>query len=425
MGLFAVGLNHETAPIEIRETMVFDHTNLHSSLKALTQLTCVQEVALLSTCNRTEIYCHLQPHHPHEILEWIEQRHSFHAQISPYLYSHHDRDAVVHMMRVASGLNSLVLGEPQILGQMKDSHQHATEAGTLSRIMGRLFQHTFKAAKQVRTDTSIGSSPVSVAFAAVSLAKQIFGELSEQTAMVIGAGQTIELAARHLKENGVSRIIVANRTVARAHDLADSLGGYAIALQDMAAHLHEADIVISSTASPLPVLGKGTVESALKKRKHQPIFMVDIAVPRDIEPQVGDLEDVYLYTVDDLQGIIRENQKSREEAAVQAEDIIAQQADDFMRWLKSLDVTPLIKHLRDQSQEMRDEMLEKALKAIEHGEAPSKVLEQLATQLTNKLIHTPTRALKLAGEHGQTEVIEAATLLFNLDAQSPSNEHLS
>jgi len=343
MSLLALGINHESAPVAVREKVVFDTTNTQQALQNLLSIKAVKEAAVLSTCNRTEIYCRTEDDDVQTIIDWLHQYYNLSPnEITPYLYTHSNRDAIVHMMCVASGLNSLILGEPQILGQMKDAHSSAVNANTLDRVLTRLFQHIFKTAKQVRTDTSIGSSPVSVAFAAVALAKKIFGDLSDQTALMIGAGQTIELASRHLNEAGIKNIIVANRTVGKAHELADLFQGYAITLEDLPKHLNEADIVISSTASPIPVLGQGTVQTALKKRKNKPMFMVDIAVPRDIEEEVSELDDVYLYTVDDLQEIIQENQKSRENAAEEAREIIEQQADDFLLWLNSLDVNPLI-----------------------------------------------------------------------------------
>ena len=287
MSLLAFGINHQTAPVAIRERVAFTPETLLPALQDLTERTAVNEAAILSTCNRTEIYCGLDENNTDVVLGWLEDFHNMsRSELEPYLYHHPEQDAVRHMLRVASGLDSMVLGEPQILGQMKDAYQIASKAGTIGKTLSKLFQHTFSVAKQIRTDTAIGHSPVSVAFAAVALAKQIFGDLKNSTVLLIGAGETIELAARHLKDNGIGRIIIANRTVERAHALAHELDGYAIALSEMPKHLAEADIVISSTASTLPILGKGSVESALKQRKHKPIFMDDIAVPRDIEPEL-------------------------------------------------------------------------------------------------------------------------------------------
>jgi glutamyl-tRNA reductase len=293
------------------------------------------------------------------------------------------------------------------------------DAGVTGKLLGRLFQHTFSVAKQVRTDTAIGSSPVSVAFAAVSLAKQIFADLKNQTALLVGAGETIELAARHLAQQDIGRIIVANRTVEKAHELAEQFGGFGIALTEVQGHLAEADIVISSTASPLPVLGKGTVESALRRRRHRPIFMVDIAVPRDIEAEVGELDDVYLYTVDDLEEVIDENRRSRQQAAEQATEIIDRHADDFVSWLMSLDALALIQGYRAQAEQMRDEVLNRALRMLENEKTPEESLRFLAHTLTNKLLHTPSTRLREASSVGDTELLDAANTLFQLRSTKP------
>jgi len=309
----------------------------------------------------------------------------------------------------------MVLGEPQILGQMKTAYQAAYEAGTLGKHLGKLFHHTFSAAKKVRTDTAIGSSPVSVAFAAVQLAQQIFDSLSEQTALLIGAGETIELTARHLYQNNIGRIIIANRTYDKAHALASQFNGYAIALSELPTHLAEADIVVSSTASQLPILGKGRVESAIKKRKHKPMFMVDLAVPRDIEAEVEQLSDVYLYTVDDLQNTIDQNMDSRRKAAEQAEEIIDTQVEHFLSWMRSQGAQSVIKDYRQQAELTRNEVLIKAMAQLNNGRSAEDVLNQLAYTLTNKLIHTPSAQLRDAGENDRHDLVAAAREIFKLD----------
>jgi len=287
MTLLALGINYQDAPLAVRERLAFPSEILRVSLQELSRLREITEAAILSTCNRTEFYCQLENDNRQVIIEWIaDNRHIDASEFTPYLYSHMDGQLIKHMFRVASGLDSMILGEPQILGQMKTAYQQACAAGTLGKNLGKLFQHTFSAAKKVRTDTAIGSSPVSVAFAAVRLAQQIFDQLSEQTVILIGAGETIELTARHLYQQDIKRIIIANRTFDKAHALAAQFNGYAIALSELPTHLAEADIVVSSTASQLPILGKGLVESAIKKRRHKPMFMVDLAVPRDIEAEV-------------------------------------------------------------------------------------------------------------------------------------------
>ncbi len=416
MTLVAFGINHKTAPVDIREKVSFSPEKIPLALRDLTSATDFEEAAILSTCNRTEIYCGMKSFNENGIVDWLSEYHRLESnKVKPYTYIHPDHDAVRHMLRVASGLDSLVLGEPQILGQMKTAFTAANEAGTTGKILNRLFQHTFKSAKQVRTDTAIGSSPVSVAFAAVSLAKQIFGDLSGKTVLLIGAGETIELAARHLHEQGIGRIIIANRTIEKAHQLTEEFGGYAIALTEITDHLAEADIVISSTASPLPILGKGAVESALKSRRHQPMFMVDIAVPRDIEPEVDDLDDVYLYTVDDLQEVIQENMKSRQDAAKQAEEIIDTQVVHFMDWVDSQDSVSTIRAFRAQADRMREEMLTKSARMLAAGEDPQHILEVLAHQLTNKLTHAPCSQLRNAGNDERDSLIKATRALFDLD----------
>jgi glutamyl-tRNA reductase len=415
MTLITLGLNHTTAPVDIRERVTFGPDIVVGALRSLCNVDGIREGVILSTCNRTELYCVADRDAREALRDWVGAFHGLTPNdLSPYLYQHRDAATVHHLLRVASGLDSLVLGEPQILGQVKAAYQTANDAGATGKVLGRLFQHSFATAKQVRTDTAIGSSPVSVAFAAVSLARQIFADLSKQTALLLGAGETIELAARHLHQHGLGQMIVANRTVERAHELAQQFDGFAIGLTEIPTHLAEADIVIASTASPLPVLGKGTVESALKKRRHRPMFMVDIAVPRDIEPEVSELQDVYLYTVDDLQEVIHENLRSRQEAAEQAVEIIDFQVDEFLAWLRSLDAVHLIQDYRRHAERMRDEVLEKAQRMLAAGKPTDEVLDYLAHTLTNKLLHTPSSQLREAGSNGRRELLEAANTLFKL-----------
>ena len=415
MPLLAIGLNHTTAPVGIRERVTFGPDIVVAALRSVTELPGVHEAVILSTCNRTEVYCYADADTLELTREWLAGFHGLAVEdIAPYLYAHQGREAVYHLLSVASGLDSMVLGEPQILGQVKSAFQTAQDAGRTGKLLTRLFQHAFGTAKQVRTDTAIGDSPVSVAFAAVSLARQIFADLSEQTALLIGAGETVELAARHLLQNGIGRLIVANRTIARARELATQFNAYAIGLTEIPAHLPEADIVIASTASPVPILGKGTVESALKRRRHRPVFMVDIAVPRDIEAEVADLEDVYLYTVDDLDEVIQGNLQSRQEAAEQAREIITFQVDEFLGWMRSLDAVGLIQDYRRQAGRIRDEVLGKALRMLECGKPPEEALNFLAQTLTNKLLHTPSTQLREAGSAGQHELLRAANALFQL-----------
>jgi glutamyl-tRNA reductase len=421
MPILTLGLNHNSAPVSIREKLSFPSDRLHLALKGLIELPSVSEAAILSTCNRTELYCGFNHDNgdQSELIDWIAREQQLKRDdFSAFLYTHAGADTIRHMFRVACGLDSMVLGEPQILGQMKTAYQVAYEAGTLGKTLGRLFQHTFTAAKKVRTDTAIGSSPVSVAFAAVRLAQRIFDRLQDQTAVLIGAGETIELAARHLHQQGVGEIIIANRTFDRAHTLAVQFDGFAIALSELPHHLSKADIVVSSTGSQLPILGKGSVESAIKARKRKPMLMVDLAVPRDIEPEVAQLPDVYLYTVDDLRSIVDDNLKSRQDAARQAEEIIDTEVQHFLGWLRSLGATETIREFRRHAESCRDEALAGALRMIRSGKPPEDALELLANTLTNKLIHLPSAQIRQAGIDDRHDLIAAARELFQLKSSS-------
>jgi glutamyl-tRNA reductase len=415
MRLYAFGINHKTAPVAIREQAAFAPEKLPEALHDITAQAGVEEATILSTCNRTEVYCRLDHGDSRKAVKWFCEFHRLPAEeIQPHLYLLPDQEAVKHAFRVAAGLDSLVLGEPQILGQMKSAFTTAHKVGVTGKILNRLFQQTFSVAKQVRTDTAIGASAVSVAYAAVSLARKIFRNLSEKNVLLIGAGETIELVARHLREQGVTRIVVANRTVERAELLAREIQGEAISLAEMPERLSEADIVISSTASQLPILGKGAVESALKQRRHRPMFMVDLAVPRDIEPEAGGLADIYLYTVDDLQEVIQENLQSRLEAVHEAEKIIDIQVVDFMHWVRSLDSVPAIRALRDSTTAMCEAELRRAQRRLGRGEDPQKVMALLARAIANKLTHAPSDALKKASHDGDAQLLEAARRLFDL-----------
>ncbi len=416
MPLLALGLNHRTAPVDVRERVAFAPDRLDTALRDLLDHGCAHEAAILSTCNRTELYCGLKETDDRRVVEWLGDYHMLRAvDLQPYLYRHTERGAVRHILRVAAGLDSMVLGEPQILGQVKSAYQTANGAGTLGTLLERLFQHTFAVAKQVRTDTRIGASPVSVAFAAVGLAKQIFADLPKRTALLIGAGDTTELVLRHLHDSGIGRLIVANRTLERAHALAASFAGYAIALDEIPAHLGEADIVIAATASPGLLLTAAQVRACLKQRRRRPMFVVDLAVPRDIEPAVAELEDVYLYTVDDLKDIIQENLRSRQAAAQQAEEIIDHQVEHFMGWLRAQDSAASINILRQRAEAVRDQAVARALHQIDQGKNPADVLRVLAGTLTNKLIHPPCAGLREAAVQGDAEMLNLIKNLYRLD----------
>ncbi|GGC04414.1 glutamyl-tRNA reductase [Marinobacterium zhoushanense] len=415
MALLALGINHKTASVEVRERVAFAPERIGEAMSDAREQARLQEVAILSTCNRTELYCATELTDTRQVLEWIGRYHGLDPnELAKCCYIYRDEEAVRHMMRVACGLDSLVLGEPQILGQLKSAFSVSQDAGMIGAELGRLFRHTFSIAKQVRTETAIGQNPVSVAYAAVSLAQHIFADLGESHALLIGAGETIELVARHLKQAGVRSITVANRTLARAQTLADEVGGEAIELAEMPARLPKADILISSTASQLPILGKGAVETALKKRKHRPMFMVDIAVPRDIEPQVAELDDVYLYTVDDLTEVIEENQRSRESAAADAEAMIEAGAHAFLGQLRELEAVDTLTALREQGQAICDAELDKALRLLAQGRDAEQVLRQLARGITNKMLHQPTVQLRKASADGRTELAALVHELYQL-----------
>jgi glutamyl-tRNA reductase len=416
MSLFALGINHKTAPVEIREQVSIGPERVAGALQDLVAGSAVREAAILSTCNRTELYCGLNGDDGNLAVNWFRDYHHLSREdVRPYLYTYETQPTVRHVLRVASGLDSMVLGEPQILGQVKDAYRRAQQAGTIGKLLGRLFQHTFSVAKQVRTDTEIGSSPVSVAFAAVRLAQQIFDDLGEQTALLIGAGETIELAARHLHENQIGRMIVANRTLANAQRLAGEFEAYAIALSDLPAHLAEADIVISSTASKRPILDRDGVREAVRVRRHKPVLMVDIAVPRDIDPVVSELEDVYLYTVDDLQEVIAENRRSRQQAAAQAEEIIETEVSHFMGWLRAQEAVSTIRAYREAAAAAREEVLERAARFLARGGDPEEALQYLAHTLTNKLLHQPCVQMRQAGYQGRHDILEAAREVFGVN----------
>jgi len=391
MQLYVIGVNHTTAPIQIREHVAFNSEHLGSALRELTMHNA-SEAAILSTCNRTELYCSTD--NPQKPLDWLSEYHKLEKEaIAPYIYTLPDDEAVKHAFRVASGLDSMVLGEPQILGQFKQSVKIAQEAGTLGTLLHKLFQRTFEVAKEVRTNTDIGANSISMAAAAVKLAQRIFGDISQQKVLFIGAGEMIELCADHFAAQHPKSMTIANRTIERGSTLAQKINGQAILLNDLPAHFADFDIVVTSTASTLPIIGLGMVESALKARRHRPIFMVDLAVPRDIEAEVADLDDVFLYTVDDLAQVVSDGIENRQSAAVEAELIVANRVENFMQWFKKRDAVPTIKALRDQAEAMRKIELNKALKLIQKGENPEKALEALSIALTNKFMHAPSHAL--------------------------------
>ncbi len=413
MNLFALGLNHQTAPLEIRERVAFAAHALEGALGDLVRGRGASEAAILSTCNRTEVY--FSAGETRSAAAWFAEYHRLRPDdLSPFLYTLPREQAVRHAFRVASGLDSMVLGEPQILGQLKEAVRVAESAGTLGTVLHKLFQRSFAVAKEVRTTTRVGANSVSMAAAAVKLAARIFPSIREQRVLFIGAGEMIELCATHFAAQAPACITVANRTLERAHALAHRFAGQAIELRTLGEHLHEHDIVVSCTASSLPILGKGLVERALKTRRRRPMFMVDLAVPRDIEREVGDLDDVFLYTVDDLSGIVQGNLDARRSAVEQAEAIIETQVGQFMHWMAAREAVPLIRQLREQAEQARRHEVERALKLLHKGADPKQVLEALSQGLTNKLMHAPTQALNEATAEERRTLGDTIARLFRL-----------
>ncbi|MCP4764733.1 MAG: glutamyl-tRNA reductase [Gammaproteobacteria bacterium] len=416
MALLSLGINHLTAPVDIREKVAFAPEQMTQALHELQDIPAVNETVIVSTCNRTEIYCDASSDCAEVITHWLTAHHGIgENSLSPYIYQHSDQEVVRHLFRVASGLDSMVLGEPQILGQLKDSYDRARGGNAINSILDRLFQHSFSVAKRVRTDTEIGSNPVSVAFAAVSLSKQIFGNLSELHALLIGAGETIELVSRHLQSQQIGAMTIANRSIERARALADQIGADAVQINAVPEQLVRADIVISSTASQLPILGKGAIESALKQRKHRPVFMVDLAVPRDIEPEAGTLQDIYLYTVDDLKAVVDENLRGRELAAEAAQEIVNLEVTTFDRWLRTHQSADQIRQLRDGAELIRQQAVEKALAQLAQSADPEKAIQRVASEITNKLLHKPTLEMRKALQEGDEDRIQLLKSLITPD----------
>ncbi|MBA0922039.1 MAG: glutamyl-tRNA reductase [Nitrosospira sp.] len=414
MELFAFGINYRTAPINLREQVVFSEDVMEHALHDLVAHYPVKEAAIVSTCNRTEVYCSTEK--PEEVTTWLANFHHLQIkELEPYLYRLPREQAVKHAFRVASGLDSMVLGEPQILGQIKDAVKSAEQAGTLGTLLHKLFQRTFFVAKEVRTSTEIGVNSVSIAAATARLAERIFGNISEQSILFVGAGEMIELCANHFFSRHPKHATIINRTIERAQSLAFRFSANAVALNELPEQLALHDIVITCTASSLPIIGKGMVERAIKTRKHRPILMVDLAVPRDIEPEVAKLDDVFLYSVDDLAGIVQEGLNLRQSSVIQAEAIIDSNVIDFMRWLESRELVPTIRALRNQVEQYRQHELQRAIKLLKNGNDPQKIMESLSSGLANKFLHMPSSALNQATAGEREDLVELINRLYQLD----------
>lgn len=418
MTLFVLGINHRSAPLAWRERVAFSEDAARAALPALTALPGVNEAALVNTCNRTEVIARVESGRETAVAEWLHEQQSLApGSLDEFLYRHVDADAARHVFRVASGLDSMVLGEPQILGQLKDAWRQAHELRTLGPALERLFQQSFSVAKRVRTETAIGRHPVSVAYCAVRLAQESFTDLARATVLLIGAGETIELALRHLEQAGTGRILIANRTVANAQALAQRCGAFVLPLSDLDRHLHEADIVISATGSQHRVLERAQVAAALKARRRRPMLLLDLAVPRDIDPNCEQLEDAFLYAVDDLRQIIERNLDQRRASAREAEVLIDLQVDHYLTWLRAQSSTGPLRRLRAEGERMRREALAKAQAELAAGRPAAEVLELLAHTLTNRLLHAPSARLREAAEQGDFTLLDAAERLFAVDGE--------
>ncbi|PCI80986.1 MAG: glutamyl-tRNA reductase [SAR86 cluster bacterium] len=440
MALVLVGINHNTANIEMREKVAFPPEIVESALAEIHALPPIREVVIVSTCNRTEIYLDFAGDDAEaspggelaqnrqlvdrqaEVVAWLSKFHDLEtSELEQCSYSYASEDVVRHLMKVSCGLDSMVLGEPQILGQIKSAYAVSKDQKVVGQSLGRAFEEAFSIAKQVRTDTAIGENPVSVAYAAVTLAERIFSDLPSLSVLLIGAGRTIELVVKHLVDKGVSEIVVANRTLDNALEIANRFDAHGVLLSDIPEQLINADIVVSSTNSQLPLLGKGAVERALKQRKHKPMLLVDLAVPRDIEAEVSEIADAYLYSIDDISEVIEDGVKSRSDAAAQAESIIERGVEDYRKQLRSLNAVSTLRAFRDKADAIRERELERALKALEKGESADAVVSSLARSLTQKLVHSPSVQMKKASAEGRDELLELTAELFELSSESKPN----
>jgi glutamyl-tRNA reductase len=411
MAVNILGINHKTAPVALREKVAFAEDRLVAALTALREEMGVVEALILSTCNRTEVYWSGTASGS-DLSQWLERHHGNNLDLAASLYIHQESRAIEHAFSVASGLDSMVLGEVQILGQLKDAYRIAQESGSTGPILNKLFQAAFSAAKRVRTETRIGANAVSLASATVSLARRVYEDLSAHNALLVGAGDMNALTARHFMSAGIKRMVIANRTLSRAQTLAAELNAHAVPLSDLDQELAAADIVISCTASLEPLISKRAVEAAIRARRRRPIFMVDMAVPRDIDPQVAELEDVYLFSIDDLQQLVDENIQQREAAAGGARLLITEEVARFLAESRAQDAGPAIRALRQQADGIRQQTVEQARRMLQAGKSTDEVIDYLANTLTNRLLHAPTQALRQAAELADLALAETVTRLL-------------
>ena len=414
MSLVTIGMNHKTANLDIREKLSVDKNESHNILKKLHSMPLIEEVFLLSTCNRTELYCEIDDlQYVDNVSKWLlKQKGLSPKDFEDKMYSYSDSSVVRHALNVASGLDSMIIGEPQILGQFKDAFNEANNAGTIGKNLDRLFQYAFSTAKEVRTDTKIGANSLSIANVAVSLTDQFYDDLSEKSALLIGAGETIYIAAKNLKKKNIKNIFIANRTIENAENIAKEVSGTAISLKNIPGQIKNSDIIISAVSGNVPLIGKGAIETALKYRKHKPIYMVDLGVPRNIESEVKDLSDIFLYTLDNIQELVKKNYRTRKEATFDAQNIIDTRVEEYMNWRKSQSAFSIIKLYRDDCETIRKNCLEKSLNQLKLGKDPEDIIEQLSSNLTSKLSHKPTLALNKAGQTNNRKLINLVCDIF-------------
>lgn len=424
MVFVACGLNHKTAPISVREKIALPLAMQNKLLTNLVDLNEVNEAAILSTCNRTEIYC--ETNSPETLIPWLAEQHQLSPEmLSPYLYTHHDSHGIRHTLRVATGLDSMMLGEPQILGQMKQAYQFACELGTVKHNLRHVFQYVFGASKRIRSQSGIGNNPVSIAYAAVQLIGNLFSDYKPLRVFIIGSGETSTLVAKYLYKQGVRHFVIASRTADNARQLAASFDGQALTITDIPQYLPEADVVISATACPLPFINKHLVEQTMAKRAYRPMFFLDLAVPRDIEPDVAELDAVHLYNIDDLQNMIQKGMNERRSAALQAEQLIDSELDNFIRWHRSLRAKDLICDYRSQMQDLAERELKRAQDKLLAGHSQEDVLRELSARLVKKLTHQPTVGLRQAAWDGREELLDLAHYLFKPPVTQALYEEIS
>ena len=410
-----LGLNHNTASLVIRERLTFSNDEILYALDQINAIESVNEVVILSTCNRSELYLSADEKGLAQVESWLIDYKNINEETATHLFTKCNEEAINHISRVACGLDSMILGEPQILGQLKEAFRIAQDAGTIKDKLNPLFAHVFSVAKKIRTNTAIGKSPVSVAYAAVTLANQFFAGFKQHTALLIGAGMSIELTAKHLKNKGIGRLFIANRNFEKAQKLAKKFDGYAIDLTDIDGILEVADILISATSSQQYVVSKSQISRAIKARKRRPIFAVDIAVPRDMEPSIADLEDIYIYTIDDLEKVILEGQANRQEAAIEANNLLLEESSRYIEKQKVLTINSKIVALREYGEKIKQEVLKQSYKELKKGDNIEQVLEKNTSILINKLMHLPNIKLKKAAEESDIESIQLISKLYGLD----------